>query len=200
MLETAMEQIHRIFNNEMPRSLLLKLRHTIFIICFILLIPRIRPSLFWPGFLVSLFGALIQFWCFASLEKNKTLAVKGPYMITRNPMYLGRFFLLLGCLILTANILFMIAFTALYYFYMFNRVKREEKKLHAVFGQAYEEYSGRVNRFLPSFRGLDWNAFWFFKTKLLMENHGHWNLLICLCCYGIFYSRVMAETGHLHVI
>lgn len=187
MLESAVERINGTFNNETLRRILLKLRYPIFILCFIFLIPQIKPTLFLTGFLVSLFGALIQFWSFASLKKNKTLAAKGPYVLTRNPMYIGRYFLLLGCLVLVGNLPLLIAFSLLYYFYMLNRVKREERKLRNVFGEAYEDYCRSVNRFLPSFRAFDWKAFWFFRPKLLIGNNGHWNFLLFLFCYGIFY-------------
>ena len=37
---------------------------------------------------------------FASLTKNSDLAIRGPYAMVRNPMYLGRFFILFGFLML----------------------------------------------------------------------------------------------------
>jgi len=53
------------------------------------------PRWLWPGFFVSMAGELIQLWCFASLDKNRDLACNGPYALTRNPMYLGRFLIVL---------------------------------------------------------------------------------------------------------
>jgi protein-S-isoprenylcysteine O-methyltransferase Ste14 len=153
----------------------------------VLFIPQIKAPWFLLGFIISLFGELIQLWCFASLDKNKTLAVKGPYILMRNPMYIGRFFLILGVLLLAANIWVMLVFVLVYYFYMVNRVRREEAKLQVVFGEAYEGYCRDVNRFLPSFKGVDWKALLFFKWNLLLENNGHWNLLALLVCYIVFY-------------
>jgi len=187
MLDGVVNIVHDIFNNKRARSILLKLRYPICLVCLIILIPQIKPAWFLPGFIISLFGELIQLWCFASLDKNKTLAAKGLYMLMRNPMYIGRFFLLLGCLVLTGNIWVVLVFAVLYYFYMVNRVKREEAKLRVVFGQVYEDYCRDVNRFVPSFKGSDRRSLWFFKWDLLLENNGHWNLLAVLVCYIVFY-------------
>jgi protein-S-isoprenylcysteine O-methyltransferase Ste14 len=187
MLDNIVGRTHEIFNNKMLRSVLLKLRYPIFLVAAVILITQIEPSWFLPGLIVCLFGEFIQLWCFASLDKNKTLAIKGPYMLTRNPMYIGRFFLLLGCLLLAGNIWVILVFTVLYYFYMVNRVKREEKKLRVVFGEAYGDYCEDVNRFVPSFKGTDWRSLWFFKWHLLLKNNGHWNLLAVLISLLVFY-------------
>ena len=187
MLDCVVNAVHDIFNNERLRSVLLKLRYPIFLVLFVLFIPHIKPSWFFLGLIISLFGESIQLWCFASLDKNKTLAIKGPYMLTRNPMYIGRFFLILGVLLLAGNIWVMLVFVIVYYFYMVNRVRREEAKLQVVFGEAYEGYCRDVSRFVPSLKGVDWRSLLFFKWKLLLENNGHWNLLALLVCYIVFY-------------
>ena len=187
MLDNVVNRTHEVFNNERLRSVLLKLRYPIFLVLFILFIPQIKPSWFFLGLIISLFGELIQLWCFASLDKNKTLAVKGPYILTRNPMYIGRFFLILGVLLLAGSLWVILGFVPVYYFYMVNRVRREETKLRVVFGEAYERYCRDVNRFVPSFKGVDWRSLLFFKWNLLVENNGHWNLLAMLVGYLVFY-------------
>ena len=187
MFNNAVGRAHEIFNNKMMRSFLLKFRYPIFLITAILLITQINPSWFLPGFIVCLFGESIQLWCFASLDKNRTLAVKGPYMFIRNPMYIGRFFVLLGCLLLAGNVWLIAVFVVLYYFYMVNRVQREEKKLQPLFGEVYENYCRKVNRFAPSFKGVDRESLWFFKWSLLLENNGHWNLIAVLISFSVFY-------------
>jgi len=187
MLDNIVNRTHEIFNNKVLRSALLKLRYPIFLVFFIILIPQIKSSWFFVGLVMSLFGELIQLWCFASLEKNRTLAVKGLYMLMRNPMYIGRFFLLLGYLLLTGNVWVILVFVVLYYFYMVNRVKREERKLRILFGQAYENYCLNVNRFVPSFKRVDWKLLWFFRWNILLQNNGHWNLIAVLISFAVFY-------------
>jgi len=90
-------------------------------------------------------------------------------------MYLGRYFILLGALMLLGNGWLLVAFTVLYYFYMYNRVRREEEYLVGVLGEPYSRYLGEVNRFLPSTpRPGSPVAFW--EWKLLRQNHGPANL------------------------
>ena len=187
MVNNVVDRIHEIFNDRRLRYVLLKLRYPIFVIAVIILILNINPAWFLVGFTVALFGELIQLWCFASLDKNKMLAVKGPYMLIRNPMYIGRFFLLLGVLLLAGNGWIILIFIVGYYFYMVNRVKREEAKLQPLFGDSYRKYCQKVNRFIPTLQGVDWESLWFFRWNLLLKNNGHWNFIAMLVCFFIFY-------------
>lgn len=191
MYSKAIEKIHFVFNNTKLRKILGKLRAPICIVIFILLLLHIKPSLLLAGFLVSLLGELIQIWCFASLEKNRTLSVRGLYCLTRNPMYLGRFFLILGALIATGNVWIIAIFCIVYYFYMVNRVKREEALLRSVFGRDYDSYCAKVHRFLPSVKMFRWSSLLYFNWRLLNENHGHWNILAMLLCYLLFYLSTL---------
>ncbi|MDY6952608.1 MAG: isoprenylcysteine carboxylmethyltransferase family protein [Thermodesulfobacteriota bacterium] len=187
MLDGVVSRAHDVFNNKTLRSLWLRLRYPLFLLAIIVLLRHIKSAWFLPGLIVCLLGELIQLWCFAALDKNKTLAMKGPYTLTRNPMYLGRFFLLLGCLLLTGSIWLVCLYAVLYYFYMVNRVQREERKLRQVFGKAYEDYCRKVNRFLPSIKGVAWESLWFFKWNLLLKNNGHWNLAAVTLSFVVFY-------------
>ena len=187
MLGSVVHRTHEIFNNKTLRSVLLRFRYPIFLLAIIVLLMHVKRSWFFPALAVCLFGELIQLWCFACLDKNRTLAVRGPYVLTRNPMYIGRFFLLLGCLLLCGNIWVVFVFVVLYYFYMANRVQREEYKLGVLFGETYDDYCRRVNRFLPSFKGVDLRSLWFFKWRLLFQNNGHWNLMAVIVSFVVFY-------------
>ena len=72
----------------------------------------------------------------------------GIYSISRNPMYLGFFLLLVGWAIHLSNAAALVALP-LFILYM-NRfqIKPEEEILAALFGQAFEEYKSRVSRWL----------------------------------------------------
>ena len=195
MYAKAIEKIHFVFNNSKIRKFLGKLRVPLCIVVFILLLLHIKSSFLLAGFLVSLLGELIQIWCFASLEKNRTLTVRGLYCLTRNPMYLGRFFLILGALITTGNIWIIVIFCIVYYFYMINRVKREEAVLRSVFGLDYDSYCSKVHRFLPSMKMFRWSSLKYFNWRLLKKNHGHWNILAMLLCYLLFYLSTLFRSG-----
>ena len=141
------------------------------------------PAWFLPSLIVSAVGLVGQLWCFGALLKRKVLAVKGPYAVSRNPMYGARYLLILGALGFVGNVYILVGFTLVYYFYMVNRVKREEAKLRDVFGQDYLDYCSRIRRYLPTFRGLQWRDLWFFRWEYFIDNNGHWNLLAVTAFY-----------------
>ena len=100
-------------------------------------------------------------------------------------MYIGRFFLILGVLMLPGAPWLLPIFAVLYYFYMLNRVRREEETLRGIFGGEYEEYCAEVPRFLPTSRPFRGNPVLTFRRDLFLLNHGHWNLLSVIVFYVI---------------
>jgi protein-S-isoprenylcysteine O-methyltransferase Ste14 len=173
-----------LLDNRAMRRALFKARYAL---VAVLLLPVgwfMHPERLPWGLALSVVGQAIQTWCFASLIKNRELSIRGPYLLSRNPMYVGRYFLLLGFVLLlgtgwTTAVLIAL-FTAGYALYVVPRVRREERRLRRVFGERYEAYLRDVPRFLPSMRSVrdpgirywDWGAF--------HENNAHWNLLALL--------------------
>lgn len=188
MSAQPLREIHRLFNHPGIRNFLRKFRVPLALAAGILLILRIKPEWFLPGLAVSLLGELIQLWCFASLHKKKELAANGPYALVRNPMYLGRYFLVLGALLLAGRPWLPVVYTVLYYFYMSNRVKREEETLRGIFGREYEEYCSEVSRFVPSLRPFRGNPVMTFRWELLLRNNGHWNFLAMAGFYLVAWA------------
>ncbi len=189
-MRNPLQLIHSIFNNKKARKILVKLRIPIALILIVFVILHIKKEYFFYGMGISFFGELIQVWCFSSLDKQKTIAIRGLYAITRNPMYLGRYFIILGGVILTGNILLMVFYTLFYYFYMVNRVKREEKTLEGIFKDDYINYCAKVNRFLPSMKNCDLKTLFFFRWKLFFQNNSHWNILSVIITYIIIYYAI----------
>src|SRR3990170_162895 len=185
-----LDVLHGLFNHPGLRKLFLRLRYVLALVLLAAVARYARPEWLPPAFLVSLFGEGIQLWSFASLVKNEQLTARGPYVLVRNPMYLGRFFLILGIVLLFGNHYITLAYVVFYYFYMVNRVGREEQRLAQLLGQPYRDYCARVNRFLPSFGRLLDPAVRFFNGSVLYRNNGHWNLLAMLLFYGALYFYV----------
>lgn len=177
------ERIHAVFNHAAVRAPFAAWRVPAEILVFALLIPRVQPGWFLAGLPISLVGALGQTWCFACIHKRKTLACRGPYALCRNPMYLARFALVFGALMFVGSPWLLVAFSVVYYFYVVNRVDREEIRLRALFGEEYERYCGAVNRFVPSLRGTAGNRLRFFSWDTLMENHGIFNAAFLATAY-----------------
>ena len=183
--------IHSLFNNAMLRRWFLKLRYVLVLILLIVLAFYIHPQWLLPAFLVSMFGEFIQLWSFASLVKNEELTARGPYVMVRNPMYLGRYFLVLGFMMLFGNVYVILGYTILYYFYMVNRVKREERRLERLLDEPYRQYCTTTNRFLPSLQRITNKDVWFFDWGVLINNNGHGNLLSALAAYGVIYLYLL---------
>jgi protein-S-isoprenylcysteine O-methyltransferase Ste14 len=190
----VLDAIHRLFNNAAIRKVLVKSRVLLGVAAVAAIVWYMDPKWLLPGFLVSMFGEFIQLWCFASLDKGRTLACNGPYAMVRNPMYLGRYFILLGGLMLIGNVWVLVAFTVIYYFYMVNRVKREEEYLSGVLGAPYADYLTRVNRFLPG-SPIAGSQLAFWDWKLLKQNHGTTNLVATLVFWIAAFLRAAYGAG-----
>lgn len=179
--------VDNIFNNKKIRSVFLKLRYPLFIVLLLLLLTQLNPRWFVPGLLVSVLGELFQLWCFATIKTQKTLTCTGPYMFLRNPMYVGRFFLIFGVLMMTGNIWILAGFALLYFFYMTNRVRREEKKLQDLFGTAYDAYCQRVNRYVPTVKNFDAKQLTAVSWESFFQNNAHLNILLVIACYLVLF-------------
>lgn len=108
-----------------------------------------RLDAFWYGAAVAVFGQLIQTWSGSHIRKDQRLTVSGPYCYTRNPMYIGRFFLMLGFVMMTWNVYAIAVFVVLFAVYAHLRVLREEPRLRQLFADDYQHYCGEVRRWLP---------------------------------------------------
>ena len=131
-----------------------------------------------------MFGELIQLWSFASLDKNSDLAIRGPYALVRNPMYLGRYFILLGFLILLGAWWVLVVYSVVYWFYMDTRVEREEAHLRPIFGPRYDEYCAKVRRFVPG-APLPGQPVAYWSWTLFRQNNALANLAGTLAVWAV---------------
>lgn len=81
-------------------------------------------------------------------EAASVLVTSGVYRFTRNPMYLGLFFLLLGwAFYLQSSFALLLPFGFMLYMSRF-QIRPEEKVLSTLFGSEYRAYRERVRRWL----------------------------------------------------
>lgn len=83
-----------------------------------------------------------------------TLVCEGFYAHSRNPMYLGDFLLFAGLSMIYHSAAVYVVVLPVVALVLLAIVTAEERYLTARFGAAYTAYCGRVNRFLPTLRGL----------------------------------------------
>lgn len=80
-------------------------------------------------------------------EPNK-LVKSGIYRVTKNPMYLGMFLILIGFPFVLESLIGLI-FPILFFFFMDRVViPKEEKVVEKVFGEAYRKYHSQTRRWL----------------------------------------------------
>jgi protein-S-isoprenylcysteine O-methyltransferase Ste14 len=101
------------------------------------------------GSIVALMGLGIRAYAAGHVQKDKRLAVSGPYAYTRNPLYLGSLLIGVGLVLAGAQwalgVVFVIFFLVVYGPVM----RREERNLRQRFGQTFDEYAAAVPLFFP---------------------------------------------------
>jgi protein-S-isoprenylcysteine O-methyltransferase Ste14 len=82
------------------------------------------------------------------------LVTTGIFAHCRNPLYVGNILILVGLGIASNSLLFMAVFTPLFLFFWQAIVLAEENYLRNKFGQQYDDYCHRVDRWLINFNGI----------------------------------------------
>ena len=83
-------------------------------------------------------------------QRNKTLAVTGPYARIRHPQYVAFVLILLGFLLQWPTLLTLLMFPILLVMYARLAIT-EEAEMRKQFGTQYEAWAARTPRFTPSF-------------------------------------------------
>ncbi len=81
-------------------------------------------------------------------EKTSALVTDGVYKFTRNPMYLGMAFVIIGATIIARQPLGILAMLAASAYLTKFQIIPEERALEASFGEEYVAYKARVRRWI----------------------------------------------------
>jgi protein-S-isoprenylcysteine O-methyltransferase Ste14 len=116
-------------------------------------LARPTPLSILIGAAIGLIGLIIRAYAAGYLHKQEVLTTTGPYARTRNPLYFGSSFLVLGAAIAMrswwAAGLLLIYFALVYGFVM----RREELELRQKHGEAFAAYAAVVPLFFPRIFG-----------------------------------------------
>ena len=145
---------------------------------------------FLVGMAVALFGEMIQIWAAAHLYKDSRFTTSGPYTYVRNPMYIGRFFLILGFFLMTANLALIAIYIVLFAAYAHVRVSREERRLKKIFGSDYEHYCSEIRRWLPRLKPYSRAETRRFSWARVCSNGEQLNLIGLLIILTLTYLRI----------
>lgn len=111
--------------------------------------------------------------------KAESLNTTGLYSLVRNPLYWGNGFIFAGLLTIFTHPLALVLFVAFLFLQYHFIVLAEEDFLRQQHGRAYAEYCGRVNRWLPRFKGYISPRHRFDAGKVFFkENDSCFNLLL----------------------
>jgi len=124
---------------------------TVLGIIFILFMHPSSRSLLIGG-VVAMAGGMLRLWAAGHIEKGKVLTQGGPYAFTRNPLYLGSFFMALGIILAGQTYWLLLPFGVFFGAFYFPVIKAEEQELLNGYGDQFVEYSARVPLFIPGLR------------------------------------------------
>ena len=87
--------------------------------------------------------------------QEKELTTSGPYAYLRDPLYLGRFFLIIGFCTMGwgySLIILPVAFGIFFLNYLPRKYKKEMAWLEELFGKEYTEYAGYARSLVPKLK------------------------------------------------
>ncbi len=142
-------------------------------------------SLLYLALPLIFFGIFLRTWSAGCITKKKELATRGPYSITRHPLYFGSFLIGFGFTILGGikwTFLFLIGF---FIFYI-PKIIVEEDWLRNAYGEEYERYRKEVPLFFPrTFRFRKGG----FRWERVKNNREYYLWLGALLFFGFYYLK-----------
>jgi protein-S-isoprenylcysteine O-methyltransferase Ste14 len=119
-------------------------------VAFVILSQPTLPLLVTGGG-IALLGLLLRALAAGYLEKGRSLATGGPYRYTRNPLYLGSFFMGVGFAIAAGSWALGLAFLVFFLLVYWPVMRREEDFLRRQFSEGYDRYAASASLFFPTF-------------------------------------------------
>ena len=81
-------------------------------------------------------------------SESTKLVVSGAYRFTRNPMYLGMFFCLIGVTLLVNNVVGLLVLLLFFLIIRQRFVLKEEVQMQETFGDDYAQFKARIRRWI----------------------------------------------------
>lgn len=123
------------------------------------------PISFVVGSVIALAGMLVRLYASGFIVKNKQLATNGPYSLVRHPLYTGNLLQVIGFTFACGQWWALLVSAAFWWFYYPVAILYEDRKLHAIFGEAWETWSGTVPAVIPRGLRIRDGGSWSFETS-----------------------------------
>lgn len=127
----------------------LRLKAVWLLIIPFLWLSRPTPTVLVAGGLLALLGLLVRGWAAGTIHKERELTTTGPYAFTRNPLYVGSFFLGLGITVAGGHWIWPALFLAFYVGVYGKTMAGERELLTELFGDRYRAYAANVPAVMP---------------------------------------------------
>lgn len=143
-------------------------------------------------------GEAIRFWAAGHLLKTRELVTSGPYCYTRNPLYLGRFFIFTGLCIMAhlpfhgTPFLLFLGWGLFFGDYFRRKEQVEPARLRKTHGEAFEHYFRSVPAFLPSLRPYPEATHRRWSADRLRRNREQWMVVGLLLITGFLIWRAFS--------
>src|SRR5262249_1136246 len=129
-----------------------------------------------------------------TIHKSREVTTGGPYAYVRHPLYFGTFFITLGYGFMS-GLWWSFAFLIPLYFVLHGAaVASEERKLCALFGDAYRDYARHVARVCAGVlqpRGSTLTGRGMFRWSQVLSNNEHVTVLFTLIMTLLFAARLV---------
>lgn len=140
---------------------------------------------------IVVIGVVIRMWASGFIMKNKELATNGPYALVRHPLYVGNIVIVYAFAGASGLWWSFLVATAFFLFYYPTAIEYEDRKLYAIFGDAWHKFSKNTPALLPRISGRerDLSGNWSFKRSM----HANVEPLIAvflLACFFFIYTRL----------
>ena len=105
--------------------------------------------LYFLGFAFATFGIAVRMWASGHVQKEKALAVSGPYAYVRHPQYFANHVIALGYCLASGLWWSLYVWIALAYFYYPQTIAHEDKRLAQLFPGVWESWSRETHAQIP---------------------------------------------------
>ncbi|MEQ1801257.1 MAG: isoprenylcysteine carboxylmethyltransferase family protein [Gammaproteobacteria bacterium] len=147
------------------------------------------PVPFMAGAFIVVLGCLVRVYASGYIVKNKQLATDGPYSLVRHPLYTGNLLVLIGFTLACGQWWAPLVAIAFWWFYYPTAISYEDRKLHRIFGEPWEQWSRSVPAVIPRRFWPAGPASWSFMTSV-RQNAEPVVIAFTLICIGWIGARV----------
>jgi protein-S-isoprenylcysteine O-methyltransferase Ste14 len=137
------------------------------------------------GMAAALLGMLVRLYASGFIVKNKQLARTGPYALVRHPLYTGNILLVMGFAIANTSLWAIPLALLFFWFYYPPAIEYEDRKLHGIFGEAWQQWARDTPALMPKFSNVSglMTGGWSLATSLRKNGELIIVVFVLVCAY-----------------